>query len=945
MRLHFIISLILFYALGCKAQRYDYFLENRPCKWVGDSIIPNANLNLQGYETPNLEGHIVGNADGSIALYVIPLLFENDFVKLRIYNSEMSLIDVIEVRDLHPSDYSSNSIYLLHKGDNLFYLFVSGGYKGQHGDLQYEKGLSYFIIDATKNAENVSDEVELNYTDDNTLSFTWHRNKKDVWLVTQRLDSLYAYLIDSEGINSPIATSIDGFNQYVNTAITSRFSKSGKTFALRYVKSHNLSSNQDNFIDFFTFNQETGEFIRTGNTFKYNNLSQIVDGIRYYAIQDFTFLNNFEDKLVLGAVNSNLTSGSKDHINSLLLYDLDSDKARNIKMTPSRRLESFYELSNFHFSPNGKLMFSAWSSHTEGNDYLHGYLDKDYVSGDIINIETYTIEGDIENGTIKGGYLTRNIRVYGHTQQGLHRYANLGFTSEQTCDSILLLRQNADTTFFRHYVWVINKTDTLVGDAVRLKLTETRTKSVKLIAYTEKGYSRWFLDTVSISFKHFKPHAQISLRDSQTCQWSFTTIRDLSRVEFKGRPITYRFIYGDGTDSMFSYSSIEDIPSETHKIFNTIGSFPILLEVNDGYCTDILDSTSQIKVIPAPRPGMILSDTGGCTPLQISVKMKYLSDVDSAVYIWGNSDRSLSFSGEDEHTFNENTTGSDQVKIYQLLYGSTGCVSIDSSFIHVRQSFNSSDLVVIKKVTVEDNRIKVKWDKLDYTRKYLIYRNDEMIDSTLDLEYIDERAEVTDKNTYVVVAENLCGAYSNRSEASNNIVLNGQMGNDNSRVELLWNIDSNWSTDLVDHKVGRSDADLLWRMCGFGDRSFTDFIIPDEKLGLNYRIEANNLNTGEQSYSNVIFVPYNPTIFVPNSFTPNGDGINDYFKPIVLGVKNYRLTIYNFWGEKVFDEENSYWDGTIDGEEATQGTYSVLIRAKTNSDKWEYLNEIVYLLR
>lgn len=57
------------------------------------------------------------------------------------------------------------------------------------------------------------------------------------------------------------------------------------------------------------------------------------------------------------------------------------------------------------------------------------------------------------------------------------------------------------------------------------------------------------------------------------------------------------------------------------------------------------------------------------------------------------------------------------------------------------------------------------------------------------------------------------------------------------------------------------------------------------------------------------------TIFVPNAFTPNGDGINDFFMPEGVEINNndFVLFIYNRWGELVFytDDVNNPWDGTI----------------------------------
>jgi gliding motility-associated-like protein len=57
-------------------------------------------------------------------------------------------------------------------------------------------------------------------------------------------------------------------------------------------------------------------------------------------------------------------------------------------------------------------------------------------------------------------------------------------------------------------------------------------------------------------------------------------------------------------------------------------------------------------------------------------------------------------------------------------------------------------------------------------------------------------------------------------------------------------------------------------------------------------------------------------IFVPTAFTPNSDGKNDVFKPIVHRMlTRYELNIYNRWGHRVFytSDYRKGWDGTLNG--------------------------------
>jgi gliding motility-associated-like protein len=63
---------------------------------------------------------------------------------------------------------------------------------------------------------------------------------------------------------------------------------------------------------------------------------------------------------------------------------------------------------------------------------------------------------------------------------------------------------------------------------------------------------------------------------------------------------------------------------------------------------------------------------------------------------------------------------------------------------------------------------------------------------------------------------------------------------------------------------------------------------------------------------------------VPSAFTPNGDGINDYFKPVSVGYRNLKyFRVFNRWGQNVYysTELEMGWDGTYKGQNADMGTY------------------------
>lgn len=80
-------------------------------------------------------------------------------------------------------------------------------------------------------------------------------------------------------------------------------------------------------------------------------------------------------------------------------------------------------------------------------------------------------------------------------------------------------------------------------------------------------------------------------------------------------------------------------------------------------------------------------------------------------------------------------------------------------------------------------------------------------------------------------------------------------------------------------------------------------------------------------------IKYENDVLLPNAFSPNGDGLNDVFKPIFAMEQHIHRTemiIYNRWGNSVFHHfagGNTHlgWDGTVNGEPVTAGVYYYVI--------------------
>lgn len=105
-----------------------------------------------------------------------------------------------------------------------------------------------------------------------------------------------------------------------------------------------------------------------------------------------------------------------------------------------------------------------------------------------------------------------------------------------------------------------------------------------------------------------------------------------------------------------------------------------------------------------------------------------------------------------------------------------------------------------------------------------------------------------------------------------------------------------------------------------------------------YRVTAyKNGNPGITSTSNTVeVIPY-MSIYIPNSFTPNGDGLNDTFGAHGEAISDFQMQVFNRWGQVVFETANvtQRWDGTYEGVKVPQGSYVYKLTAKGSNGNRE----------
>jgi gliding motility-associated-like protein len=128
----------------------------------------------------------------------------------------------------------------------------------------------------------------------------------------------------------------------------------------------------------------------------------------------------------------------------------------------------------------------------------------------------------------------------------------------------------------------------------------------------------------------------------------------------------------------------------------------------------------------------------------------------------------------------------------------------------------------------------------------------------------------------------------------------------------------------------------LWN---FGDGSTSTAVNPthtyNSKGDFTVTLTATSQGTCNNSVSKgKLILRYNVMIFIPNTFTPNGDGVNDVFNVKITSLKTYHISIFNRLGAKLFDgyDITNPWNGLYNGHPVPVGTYYYVIDAFSLND-------------
>jgi len=215
----------------------------------------------------------------------------------------------------------------------------------------------------------------------------------------------------------------------------------------------------------------------------------------------------------------------------------------------------------------------------------------------------------------------------------------------------------------------------------------------------------------------------------------------------------------------------------------------------------------------------------------------------------------------------------------------------------------------------------------------------------------DPAPDTTTITLYRIAAINKCGNHVTVSSPVRNIVLSANRSDNN--VFLKWN----------NPLPGRNSTFTILRSTGSGyseiSSGITDTIYTDDYSSYAYNIDGTKVtyrikSKGSTTHSGTIEVhssakeiDVSEYFRVGNAFTPNGDGMNDTFFPVLAFTPEYyEFTIYNRLGILLFRSAvpGNGWDGRYKGKLMPPGTYLWSVRIKTPSGLTEKRNGTVAIL-
>ena len=518
------------------------------------------------------------------------------------------------------------------------------------------------------------------------------------------------------------------------------------------------------------------------------------------------------------------------------------------------------------------------------------------------------------------------------------------------------------------------------GENPTIHYTKNGDYLCKVILKSHEGtYKEIHYDTLKIRIPE-KPVAAFKAADTVICAHVPLEFINESTTDTINQSQGEKWVwtFGDGTSETY------DTPppwggaggGAVH-VYTRPGTYTVSLFYTNGFCDSTLVKNQYIKVVDAPAPGFTIDNNRGCSPFTVNITDTVTLNTIKKEYNYYDG-RGWVDIPVNQANFSQTYPDAGNYWITQRLYGYTSCVTqLDSQRIFVTPGFTKLDSSHITNATYQDvpahptvaEIITVNWPCLleDAPVSYHLYRNNQKI-AELDpqpciygqLVYQDSLEQASNSLlTYTVLVIDSCGTAAQVGRVGQPVRVSGEIVGNNELSVISYTAYQDWNVGESELSYELQTEDLLgnWKTINdqtgtarYSDKEFLSLIQssdPSTPLRMTtlekcYRVVA-RLGTSKASISNVLCLPYTPVVFMPTAFSPNGDNLNDVYRPVVFGIEHYEVDIYNRYGQKVihFTERDAGWAA----EDIAMGAYMVIIRAKGTDNEWYNLKSTVTLVR
>ena len=474
-----------------------------------------------------------------------------------------------------------------------------------------------------------------------------------------------------------------------------------------------------------------------------------------------------------------------------------------------------------------------------------------------------------------------------------------------------------------------------------------------------------FLDSVSVDYSNLNGNVIIGWEPSDSLDvmgyFIYRNFGDMSSTNF----VTIDSVFGRTTTSYIDYSANAEFHSE-------------------GYRISAFDSSRNLSALSATHYTVYTSQTPETIDCQFHIKLNWNTYTGWAdgitqynIYRDKNHSGNLTYigtvSGSQTYFIDKNITDNTSYCYYIRAIGHNGFSSSSNQICRVVNIPDNPQFITSLNASVEsENQISLKFlvdTGAENISEYRVLRSNSLtgtyktiktipFSKNSEINIIDNVPSDTKKYYYKIDAYNSCGKQIIESGIVSNIVISA-INNGDLRHTLYWEDFYQWLGGIQNfelHRINDETDEVILSSIHSIDSYMDD--ISELPFNSHYYsgkfcyyiryFEGSNNPYGYQdsSRSNMICTQESSRVFLPNAFAPLHDGsVNNTFKPSALFISknNYRFTIFNRWGEKIFEtyDPEKGWDGKYkSGKVAPSGIYIYTLMYQDANDNIQKLSGI-----